>query len=331
MGRKENMKDTFNRKIDYLRISVTDRCDLRCKYCMPEGGVKSLSHADILSYEEILRVAGCAARLGVRHLKVTGGEPLVRRGAVELIRKLKEIPGIEDVSLTTNGTRLADCIGLLADCGIDGINLSLDTLNPELYEKITRTSGAFPKVMEGFEKALEHPGIKLKINCVPLRIPEQNLPEIAGLAQNHPVHVRFIELMPIGLGKTLPFKSEADTMMELEQAYGTLVPCDEALGNGPCRYYSLPGFQGRIGFISALSHKFCSGCNRIRLTADGRLKTCLQYDIGVNLKELLRSGKSDAELEAAILQALESKPEEHHFTESAVKSGETRPMFQIGG
>ncbi|HEX3027067.1 MAG TPA: GTP 3',8-cyclase MoaA [Clostridia bacterium] len=324
------MKDTFNRKIDYLRISVTDRCDLRCKYCMPERGVRSLTHRDILSYEEILRITERFARLGISRIKITGGEPLIRHNVVDLIQKIKSIQGIEKVTLTTNGTRLSNFIDQLSMIKVDGINLSLDTLNPELYEKITGRN-AFQKVFDGFQKALEYPDIKLKINCVPMGIPEQNLVELAGLAKNHPVHVRFIEMMPIGLGRRFPFKSETDTMRELEQAYGTLTPFDEVLGSGPCRYYSISGFQGKIGFISAMSHKFCSTCNRVRLTADGKLKTCLQFDVGVNLKEIVRGGGSDQELEAAILKALENKPMEHHFTEDFVADRETRSMFQIGG
>jgi cyclic pyranopterin phosphate synthase len=162
-------------------------------------------------------------------------------------------------------------------------------------------------------------------------IPEQNLVEVAGLAKNNPVHIRFIEMMPIGLGKKYPFKSQTDTTQELEQAYGSLVPLDEVLGNGPCQYYSILGFQGKIGFISAISHKFCGSCNRVRLMADGNLKTCLQYDNGVNLKEIIRGGKSDQELEAVIIHALQSKPREHRFTEEFDSNRETKSMFQIGG
>lgn len=324
------MMDAFNRKIDYLRISVTDRCDLRCKYCMPNSGVQPLAGQEILSYEEILRIAECFARLGVSRIKITGGEPLVRRNVIDLIFKLKRVQGIEKVTLTTNGTHLAEFIDGLSEAKIDAINLSLDTLNPELYQKITRRN-ALPKVLEGFQKALDYPNIKLKINCVPLGIPEQNLLEIAELAKNHPVHVRFIEMMPIGLGRNFPFKSETDIMQELEQAYGSLEPFNEVLGNGPCRYYSLSAFQGKIGFISAMSHKFCDSCNRVRLLANGKLKTCLQFDHGVNLKDIIRSGSSNQELEAMIKQALESKPREHHFTKKFITETETRSMFQIGG
>lgn len=324
------MIDAFNRKINYLRISVTDRCDLRCRYCMPEQGVEPLTHNDILSYEEILRVAECFARLGVSRIKITGGEPLVRFHVLDLIEQLKKIPGIEQVTLTTNGTHLADYIDQLSGLRIDGINISIDTLNRKVYNKITGRD-VFDKVFSGLEKALKYPNIKLKVNCVPLGLPEQNIAEVAELAKNNPIHVRFIEMMPIGLGRNFTFTSEADVLQELKQAYGVPVPFDDVLGNGPCHYYSIPGFQGKIGFISAMSHKFCSSCNRVRLTADGKLKTCLQYDAGVNLKELLRAGKSDLEIEAAILQALVNKPVEHHFTEAFVADRETKSMFQIGG
>lgn len=324
------MKDTFNRKIDYLRISVTDRCNLRCIYCMPKDGVKCLAHGDIMTYEEILRVAECFARLGVSQIKITGGEPLVRLDVVNLIQKLKHIKGIESVTLTTNGIQLVDFIDKLNMLKIDGINISIDTLKPELYKKITG-SNALHKVTEGFSKALEYPNINIKINCVSLGIPEQDFVEVAGLAQNNPVHVRFIEMMPIGMGRNFSYKSEKEIMHELEQAYGTLEPYNEKLGNGPCRYYSLNGFLGKIGFISAMSHKFCTSCNRVRLTADGKLKTCLQYDVGVNLKELLRSGKTDQELRTAVLNALEHKPKEHRFAENVFADVETKAMFQIGG
>lgn len=324
------MKDAFNRKIDYLRISVTDRCDLRCRYCMPECGVKPLTHKDILSYEEIVRITECFARLGVSRVKVTGGEPLVRLHVIDLIEKLKKLKGINEVTLTTNGTHLAENMDKLSEIKIDGINLSLDTLNPALYERITGRN-VFFKVFEGYKKALGYPDIKLKINCVPMGLPEQNLAEIAGLAKNNPVHVRFIEMMPIGLGRNFAFKSESDVIKELEQVYGKLEPFNGTLGNGPCHYYSISGFQGKIGFISAMSHKFCSTCNRVRLTADGKLKTCLQYDVGVNLKEIIRGGCTDKELEAAILQAIKNKPGEHHFTEESIAGRETRSMFQIGG
>ena len=289
-----------------------------------------MEHQDILTFEEILQIAECFARLGINRIKITGGEPLVRLNVADLIGNLKKIQGIDKVTMTTNGTHLADFIDKLSEAKIDGINLSMDTLDPELFEKITRRN-SFHKVFEGFEKALQYPDIKLKINCVPLGIPEQNIVEVAGLAKDYPVHVRFIEMMPIGLGKNFPCQSEADTMRELERAYGTLVPYDEALGNGPCRYYSISGFQGKIGFISAMSHKFCDSCNRVRLTADGKLKTCLQYDGGVNLKEIIRGGQSERELEAVIIQALEKKPKEHHFTEEFVADRETKSMFQIGG
>ncbi len=324
------MRDTFNRTIDYLRISVTDRCDLRCKYCMPEGGVTSLAHEAILSYEEILRLAECFAHLGIRRIKITGGEPMVRPQVMYFIEQLKKVQGIEQVTLTTNGTHLQEYASQLDMLKIDGINISLDTLNSELYKEITGRD-VFDKVFSGLNEALKYPNIKLKINCVPQGIPGQNIVEVAGLAKNNPIHVRFIEMMPIGLGKEFAFISENDVMRELEQAYGTLVAFNGTLGNGPCRYYSASGFQGKIGFISAMSHKFCRNCNRVRLTAEGKLKTCLQYDVGVNLKEMLRTGKSDKELIAAILQVIDSKPGEHHFTDECVASKETKSMFQIGG
>jgi len=297
---------------------------------MPEGGVTPLTHGAILSYEELLRLAECLARLGIRRIKITGGEPLVRLHVMDFIEQLKKVKGIEQVTLTTNGTHLEEYVSQLAKLQIDGINISLDTLTSKLYKEITGRD-MFDKVFSGLKAALKYSNIKLKINCVPLGIPGQNIVEVAELAKNNPIHVRFIEMMPIGLGKNFTFTSENEVIRELEQAYGTLVPFNETLGNGPCRYYSASGFQGKIGFISAMSHKFCSSCNRVRLTADGKLKACLQYDVGMDLKEMLRTEKSNNELMAAILKMLVSKPGEHHFTEEFVVGKETKSMFQIGG
>ena len=324
------MIDNFNRKIDYVRISVTDRCDLRCLYCMPQKGVIALPHSDILTYEEILRIAECFSELGLSKIKITGGEPLIRADVTDFIKKLKNVSGIEKVTLTTNGTQLSNKLDELIDAKIDGINLSLDTLDPMLYKQITGND-LLQNVLEGLYRALESPEIKLKINCVPMGYPEQNLVELAEIAKNNPVHVRFIEMMPIGLGVNFTFTSETEIIKQLEQVYGPLVPYNEKLGNGPCHYYSIEGFQGKIGFISAISHKFCDYCNRIRLTADGHLKTCLQYNTGFDLKKLIRSGGSDMELKEAITNTIKSKPAEHSFTEVRVPRRETKSMFQIGG
>lgn len=324
------MIDGHGRKIDYLRISLIDRCNLRCVYCMPEDGVDMVPHEEILTYEEILRLAKVFAGLGFRKIKLTGGEPLVRKEAVKLVREIKATPGIEKVTLTTNGTLLGEIMDELAEAGIDGINLSLDTLKPEVYEKIVRRD-RFAQAMEGFEAALEHPEIPLKINCVPMGMEGQDVLDMAELAKKYPVHVRFIEMMPIGLGKQFDFSSEDSILQGLKERYGEYVPYKKELGNGPGHYYSFEGFKGKIGFISAISHKFCDACNRVRLTAQGYLKTCLQYDIGVDLKKLLRNGAEDEELRKAIEEAICQKPIGHQFGSALEEHAESHMMAQIGG
>lgn len=324
------MIDGYGRTIDYIRISVTDRCNQRCVYCMPEEGVAPVAHDDILTYDEILRLAEVFAGLGVRKVKLTGGEPLVRRNIEILTAGLREIPGIREVTLTTNGMALAGKMKALAAAGIGGINLSLDTLDPDVFEKITRRR-ALDEVMRGFHAALAYPQIPLKVNCVPMGLPGQNVAEVARLAKEYPVHVRFIEMMPIGLGGNFDFQSEDSLLHLLADRYGEYQPYEERLGNGPGHYYSFLGFRGKIGFISALSHKFCDSCNRVRLTSQGYLKTCLQYDMGTDLRKLLRNGADNEVLRQAAAEAILKKPKGHQFTEVFKEHRETHTMSQIGG
>lgn len=324
------MIDGYGRTIDYIRISVTDRCNLRCVYCMPEEGVDPVSHEDILTYDEILRLAAVFAGLGIRKVKLTGGEPLVRKNIEALVAGLRTIPGIEEVTLTTNGMLLEEKMEALAAAGVGGINLSLDTLNPDVFERITRRR-EFDKVMRGVYAALAYPRIPLKINCVPMGLPGQNVTEVASLAKDYPIHVRFIEMMPIGLGGNFDFQSEDSLLSLLAARYGEYEPYEERLGNGPGHYYSFCGFRGKIGFISALSHKFCDSCNRVRLTSQGYLKTCLQYDIGTDLRRLLRENADGEALRKAAADAIQRKPKSHQFTEIIKEHRETHAMSQIGG
>lgn len=323
------MKDIHGREIDYVRISITDRCNLRCVYCMPEDGIQQIPHAEILTYDEFVRICRCMALLGIRKIKLTGGEPLVRKDCACLVRMLKELPGIEKVTLTTNGTLLSEQMAELAEAGIDAINISLDTLNPEQFTQISRRQN-FENVLEGLRIALGYPQINLKINCVPFN-ETQNLLEVASLAQRYPIHVRFIEMMPIGYGKEHAFLEEDSIIALLERAYGSLKPVQEKYGNGPSHYYEIKGFQGKIGFISAMTHKFCHQCNRVRLTADGFLKACLQYQTGTDLKHLLRSSCTDEILLETICQVIISKPVSHHFQDQKTGTDEVRAMSQIGG
>ena len=269
------MIDRCGRNIDYLRISVTDRCNLRCIYCMPEEGIRLTEREKILQEPEIIRVCKVMAELGITKIKLTGGEPLVRPRIPGLIRQIKEISGIEKVTLTTNGILLKDQMQDLADAGLDSLNISLDTLDEECFCKITRRN-LLEETLEGIREAMKYPEVQLKINCVPLGLEEQDLCGIAEFARKNPVHVRFIEMMPIGYGSSFTGMSQEKIMLLLEQKFGKMIPYNgKTLGNGPCTYYTVDGFEGKIGFISAISHKFCSQCNRIRLTSQGYLKTCL--------------------------------------------------------
>lgn len=326
------MTDNQGRIIDYLRISVTDRCNLRCIYCMPEEGMESISHSRIMTYDEIVRICRILAEHGLQKIKITGGEPLVRKNVVWLIRELKRIPEITNVTITTNGVLLADYYDALVDAGIDAITVSLDTLNPEVYQKITRRD-ELERVREGIKMAADKGRVRLKINCVPvLDMDEQGIMELMEYVRGADIDLRFIEMMPIGLGKQFAFVSE-DTLRKLiEEKYGQMTLCGEKRGNGPCRYYDVPGFEGKIGFISALSHKFCQECNRVRLTADGFLKTCLQFDCGAFLKPVLTAGISDEELWNIMEEAIRQKPKAHHFEEEQkAAEDEARGMSQIGG
>ncbi len=320
------MLDGHGRNIDYLRISVTDRCNLRCRYCMPEEGVEWLPHGEILSYEDVVRLARVFVGLGVRHIRLTGGEPLVRRGLPALVAELRGIGGVESVTLTTNGLLLEDSLPDLLAAGLSGVNISLDTTDENTFRRITRRSGV-ERVLSAVDACLEA-GLPTKLNCVPVA-PEEDLLSLAALARERPLAVRFIELMPIGEGRGMTCPSEGELRTLLEGAYGPLSPVEGKSGSGPARYFTLPDFEGQVGFISALSHQFCHGCNRVRLTATGHLKTCLQYDRGVALRPLLTG--TDGELANAIAAAIGQKPAAHQFSSPRVEDGEGRIMSQIGG
>ena len=289
-----------------------------------------VDHEDILRYGEIVKLAEIFASLGIEKIKLTGGEPLVRKDLWQLTKKLKEIPGIRQVTLTTNGILLKEQMRELAQAGIDGVNISLDTLREEEYYQISRRR-ELKQAWEGFQEALKYPEVTVKINCVPMGQDTESLLEIAALAKEYPVHVRFIEMMPIGLGKEWKGRKEEEIKELLENRFGKSRTFAGVLGNGPGHYISFENFQGKIGFISAVSHKFCSSCNRIRLTSQGFLKSCLQYDIGEDLRGPLRRGASEEEIRGLIIQAIEKKPEGHRFGLANRENQEQKIMSQIGG
>ena len=324
------MYDQFGRNNRYLRVSVTDRCNLRCRYCMPEEGVEWVDHSSILSYEQIVRLVRLAAGLGVEKVRLTGGEPLVRKGLAGLVKELKSIDGIRTVSLTTHGVLLAEQLPGLLEAGLDGVNLSLDTLDRAQFASLTRRD-ELPRALEGLEAALAAPGLAVKVNCVPSEGNDAQLVPLAALARDRALTVRFIELMPIGLGDTLTRRTEEEVLARLEEAFGPPIPCEHDILGGPSRNVTFQGFQGKVGFISAVSHQFCQSCNRVRLTATGFLKTCLQYDHGVDLKDLLDAGADNTALQTAMADAINHKPASHHFGGQREAADEGRNMNQIGG
>lgn len=327
------MQDRYGRIIDYMRISITDRCNLRCKYCMPDG-IGWVPMSEILSLEEICQIVEVAATLGICHIKVTGGEPLVRKGCCDLVRMLKGISGIEKVTLTTNGILLGQYLEELVSAGVDAINISLDTLDRERYEQLTGTDGLH-KVIEGIESASKLP-ISVKVNAVSLE--STNWKSLMGLARDYPVDVRFIEMMPIGKAneyvKHNPPLSNEKLYKMISEEYPDIRQDYSVHGFGPAVYYRIEGFQGSIGFISAIHGKFCDDCNRVRLTSQGYFKTCLCYDDGVDLRKILRSDLNDIEkkekLSSAMGGAILDKPAAHCF-ERPKQISETKNMSDIGG
>ncbi|GMO37574.1 MAG: GTP 3',8-cyclase MoaA [Termitinemataceae bacterium] len=323
------MQDSFARNIDYLRVSITDRCNLRCIYCMPHSGVDWMPHSEMLSFEEILHICRTAANAGVKKIKVTGGEPLVRRGVVPFIAALKKIRGIESVSMTSNAFVLDTYLNDLLDAGLDAINISLDTLNEETFFRITNKS--FQNVVNVLPllfNSISQKKLTVKINCVPMQgINEDDIISVASLAKDNDIAVRFIELMPLGFAAPLTGIVQDKIFQMLQAEFGVLTPFYKNIGNGPAVYWTLKNFKGKIGFISPLSHVFCSSCNRMRLTATGLLKPCLSSDISIDLKTLLRHGASDDELQNAIQDGANKKPAQHTFTAGNNKTN----MFKIGG
>lgn len=324
--------DGFNRPITYLRVSVTDKCNLRCIYCMPEGGLPWLRRDEILSYEEIAEIVAAAATAGVRTIRLTGGEPLVRRDLSRLVAAIAAIPGIEDIALSTNGLLLEEQLPELVAAGLRRINLSLDTLREDRFEAIARRPG-LDAVLRAIDAAISAGLTPVKINCVVMR--EKNDDELtafAELTRTRPIFVRFIELMPVheNLGMQRDAYVAASEMLERIAATGELHPVDGPAGNGPARYFAFAGAQGAIGVITPLSHDYCNRCNRVRLTADGRLRLCLFGDHALDLRSPLRSGATREELADVFRSAMLIKPERHHLRLGEASSA-MRAFSEIGG
>lgn len=313
------MVDSYARAITYLRISITDRCNYRCRYCMPDAGIEKCAHGDICSLEELRDMAAAAVSCGVRKIRVTGGEPLVRRGAVDFCRMLSEIPGVEELCLTTNGSLLAEQAAALREAGVTHLNISLDTLKEERFRAITRL-GTLSDVLRGIEAAERAGFEKIKLNCVLLGgVNDDEIADFAALTRAHDWQVRFIERMPMGCGRDFGAYLPAQAVLER-------CPELEAISHdGVAACYRLPDAKGTVGLIAPMSHAFCAECSRIRITADGKLKPCLHSDAEITLR-----GLSGEELEQAIRRGILMKPERHHMDETGVTETH-RGMFAIGG
>lgn len=322
------LKDTYHRLINYLRISITDQCNLRCIYCTPKGPVKKLPHSEILRYEEILKIVRISAGLGITKVRVTGGEPLVRKDCGDFLAKLTEIPGISDISLTTNGIVLEKHLDHLRAIGIKRLNISLDTLDAAKYKRITGHD-AFDRVWSAILKAIQKGFSPIKINVVAMNgINDNELKALAALTLKYPLHVRFIEQMSYfdpDAGQSITLSE--DDIKSIIAPLGELDTCERNKKYGPASRYRLKDAKGEIGFISPVSHHFCKWCNRLRLTSDGCLRSCLLSDIVTDIKTPLRNGATDAELAAAIIEAVAKKPLEKSSSGTHTESR----MFSIGG
>jgi cyclic pyranopterin phosphate synthase len=328
------LRDSFNRPITYLRISVTDRCNLRCVYCMPEAGLNWIPKPDILSYEEIAKIVEAGASVGLRSIRLTGGEPLLRRDLPRLVQLLSAIPGIEDIALSTNGLLLADQAKTLVEAGLTRANISLDTLREDRFFEIARRPG-LDKVLAGIDAAIEAGLAPIKLNCVVMR--GRNDDEVAAFAQltrTRPIYVRFIEVMPVheNLGVAADEYVSAQEILDRIKALAGegLEPTAGPGGNGPARYFAFKNAQGAVGVISPLSHDYCETCNRVRLSADGRLRLCLFGDHHIDLRTPVRSGATREDIAAIFSGAMLIKPERHHLDIGKPASA-MRALSEIGG
>jgi len=330
---KSLLADSYNRQINYLRISVTDRCNLRCVYCMPENGIPNLRHEEILSYEELLRCARVAVNLGIRKIRITGGEPLIRKGIVSFIEKIARIDGITDLALTTNGTQLKAYARPLKEAGLHRVNVSMDTLRRDRYLKITRRD-MLHDVLDGIHEAEKIGLLPLKINIVTLR--ETNYDEICDFARltlSHPYIVRFIEFMPMGNDTQLErteFVPGEDVVRAIRDEFPLERFSNTSQNSSVSRLFQIPGALGRIGVITPLTEHFCHMCNRLRITPNGHLRTCLFNDVEVDLKTTLRSGCSDKDLEELLRRTVAQKPSGHHLSRGVYRKCNSN-MSRIGG
>lgn len=331
--------DNLGREISYLRVSITDRCNYRCIYCKPEEQFEFIPHEEVLRYEEIVEIIKEAVNLGVTKVRITGGEPLVRKGVVDFIKKLREIKKLEDISLTTNGFFLSEYAEKLKDAGLNRVNISLDSLQEEKYKRITR-GGSLEKALKGINSALKAGLLPIKINTVLIRgINDDEVEDFVRLTLGRPLNIRFIEFMPSGEELKDNYRDKFISVLEIKESLAekySFRPVDINSGNGPAKYYQIKGGQGTIGFITALSQHFCKTCNRIRLTSEGKLRPCLFSNIEVDIKQAIRNAKTDDKIIRSkiirnnIEKAISIKPEGHKLNEK-FSNRDSFKMSKIGG
>ncbi|ONI38702.1 cyclic pyranopterin phosphate synthase MoaA [Candidatus Epulonipiscium fishelsonii] len=318
------MQDKYNRTIDYARISVTDRCNFKCTYCLPNE-VESIDNS--LTHSEILRLCQNLVQLGISKIKITGGEPFLRSDIIDIIRDIKNLNGIKEVTITTNGFLLGTHLEELKTIGIDGINISVDALDRELFYKITKVD-CFDKIFDTIKKTQELGMKNIKLNCVLIKgCNEDEYIKLAKLVKQYDICIKYIEMMPIGIGKEFQQYSLKELKKTLEDEFGALTEIENKNSNGPATYYTMDGAKGKVGMIGAITHKFCDRCNRIRITSQGELKTCLQYSAKVNLRKHMCSDN----LAQLIRNEILNKPESHKFNENSIFNEEIKSMVEIGG
>ncbi len=326
------MIDQFGRRVEYLRVSVTDKCNLRCVYCMPEEGLPWLKREQLLSYEEIAEIVRTMAGMGLKRVRITGGEPLVRRDLPDLVKMIAAVPEIDDLSLSTNAVLLEDQAEALRDAGIQRLNVSLDSLRADRVDSISRRPGSFPKIMAGLDAAEAAGFSPIKINVVLIRGQnDDEIEDFAAITRERPWHIRFIEMMPTGANLELSekqFISCTEALRRIEKI-DAFEPVEGPFGNGPALYHKFPGAPGTIGVITPMSHNYCDRCNRMRLTADGQLRPCLFGSMQTNLRDPLRAGE---DLVPHIVETLQTKPERHYLIQgSSAGSGGLIALSQTGG
>lgn len=321
------LKDSYGRIIDYLRVSIIDWCNLHCIYC--QYNVVKKTHYEILRYEEIIRIVQLATQLGIKKVRITGGEPLMRRDIIFFMKEISQIDGIEDLSMTTNGSLLPKYVHSLKEAGLQRLNISLDSLQPKKYEEITQ-GGILSQVMAGIDEAFKANFSPIKINVVPMRgINDDELEDFVRLTIKKPIYVRFIELMP--MSNNIFYEEKYIPVSQIKERLKNtfdLKLVNDVKGNGPAKYYQIDDANGLVGFISPLSKQICSQCNRLRLTSDGKLRPCLESDTEIDIKIPLRSGQSDEEIKEVLLSAIKFKPKRHQFTKKKIGR---RQMSAIGG